>query len=218
MESRYAARYAARYGRRYGTGMAVGGNGASSAAVRGGRDCGTWVSDHGAHGRDVQPSNAPTVCEAKPPRCDCHVLGTNSLNVIANQDAGLGLGVPSGAFGVLLLDTGDAGYFVPYYMAIFAFEADPAGPGVLGAGAGGTPLVVNLQDSKSGREPNMRRASETDPSFGVATLIYGQEKELECVDWRQFSSTNNQQMSLTFYNPNSVPVHIFVDMWGLPAA
>ncbi|KKL28355.1 hypothetical protein LCGC14_2375990, partial [marine sediment metagenome] len=154
---------------------------------------------------------------AKPPRCDCHVIGTNSLNVIADETLGLGLGIASGNFGTLLLDTGDAGYFVPYYMAILAFEASVTVQ-ILAAGAGATPLVTTLQDSRSGQEPNMRRASQTDPSFGVATLIYGQEKELECVDWRQFSSTNNQQLSLVFFNPNSVPVHVFVDLWGLPAA
>ena len=62
----------------------------------------------------------------------------------------------------------------------------------------------------------MRRASVTDPSFGVNTLVYGQFKDLECVDWRKFASTNNQQLTLTFNNPNEVAVHIFVDLWGIP--
>lgn len=198
-----SSRYSERYGSRYGGGGDVG-------AARGG-DCDTnWVdSSTGAgHGRRiVNPGARDSGCTPLPPRCDCHVIGVNTLE---------SAGVLSGAFGTVTLDSGDASYFVPYYIAIIAFQVLASDNGLIANP--GTPLMSMLTNSVSGREPNMRRASATDPTFGVWTLVYGFEKELECVDWKKFASTNNQQLTMTFYNPNNVDIHVFVNMWGLAAA
>src|SRR5690606_20730003 len=115
-------------------------------------------------------------------------------------------------FGTVTVDSGDAGFFVPYYIYVTAFQFNSNTTVV------GTPVMVLLTDSKSGQEPNLRRASTTDPAFGIATLVYGREKELECVDWQRFASVNNQQLLLTFYNPRDFAVHVFVALWGIPAA
>lgn len=201
-KSRYAERYGERYDR----------NGGQVGAGTGARDaCGNWVDssgDNAGHGRRVvNPENRDSACTPLPPRCDCHVIGVNSLETA---------GVLSGAFGTLTLDSGDASYFIPYYIAVIAFQVLASDNGLIANP--GTPLMAMLTNSTSGREPNMRRASTTDPTFGVWTLIYGFEKEIECVDWRKFASTNNQQLTMTFYNPNNVDIHVFVNMWGLAAA
>lgn len=171
-----------------------------------------WVrSDCGgaATGRPTHPG--PDVpCDVKPPRCDCHVIGGNTL--LTN---GIGVATLAARFGQVVLDSGDAGAFIPYYMFVVAFQVGGDLPTTT---IQGVPLLVLLQDSRSGREPNMRRASDTDPQLGVACTVYGERKELECIDWLRFASTNNQQLTLTFYNPNNVAVHVFVDIWGIPAA
>jgi hypothetical protein len=171
-----------------------------------------WVrSDCGgaATGRPTKPlPDEP--CDVKPPRCDCHVIGGNTLDT-----PGIGTATLAARFGQVQLDSGDAGAFIPYYMFVVAFQVGGANPEFT---IQGLPLMVLLQDSRSGREPNMRRASDSDPQLGVATTVYGERKELECIDWLKFASTNNQQLTLTFYNPNNVTVHVFVDIWGIPAA
>lgn len=227
---RYAERYGERYGKRYGVGQSTAAaarqpRGPGSYAPRtagpgptappsggggGGGDCGPYTTQRGGagHGRRVVYEDGYS-CAIRPPRCECQVIGGNTLN-----STQFPTGIASGAFGTVTLDSGDASYFVPYFMHIVALE--------VGATANlsvtGTALMVLMQDSKSGQEPNMRRASTTNQAFGVPTLVYGQEKELECVDWNRFASVNNQQLLLTFNNPNTVAVHIFVDLWGLVAA
>lgn len=225
---RYASRYGARYGERYGVGAAIDpappSRGAAGAYVARGpslpppppaggscEPCGPWTTGQtgAAHGRRVYYNDRKYSCAIRPPRCDCHVIGSNTLN-----STQFPTGIASGTFGTVTLDSGDASFFVPYYMHIVALEVGAtAALSVTGA-----PQAVLMQDSTSGREPNMRRASTTDPSFGVPTLVYGQEKELECVDWNKFASVNNQQLQLTFFNPQTVAVHIFVNLWGLVAA
>lgn len=166
-----------------------------------------WITGTPAgHGRPTEQQPCEP-CVIKPPRCDCHVLGSNTLGTP---------GIPTGAinlrFGTLAVDSGDAGFFVPYYIFVTAFQV------LQNNIITGVPVMVLLQNSLSGREPNMRRASDNNPSFGVATLVYGREKELECVDWRRFASVNNQQLLLTFYNPQAFAVHVFVVIWGIPGA
>lgn len=170
-----------------------------------------WITsgDNAGHGRPThQAEPMDKACPVKPPRCDCHVIGGNTLGT-----TGIATGANAAArFGNVALDSGDASYFVPYYIYVTAFQFNS------NTTVTGTPVMVLLQDSKSGQEPNMRRASQDDPAFGVATLVYGREKELECVDWRRFASINNQQLTLTFYNPRDFAVHVFVALWGIPAA
>ncbi len=229
---RYASRYSARYGERYGVGAAtpVSNPRTLPGALRAnpmppapppGTPGGDTRTPDGEclpcgpgqtgtpHGRRVYYDNQSYSCAIRPQRCDCHVIGGNTL--LSDQFA---TGVASGSFATVTLDSGDASFFVPYYMHIVALEVGS----VANLAVTGGPLLVNLQDSRSGRAPNMRRASDTDPSFGVPTLVYGQEKELECVDWNRFASVNNQQLTITFFNPQTVAVHIFVNLWGLAAA
>lgn len=223
---RYAGRYADRYGKRYGVGQ----NGNSAQIPSQGRQaqisannwtcpprggvpgaCGPYVTGQcgAAHGRRVYYDNGDYSCAIRPPRCDCQVIGGNTLN-----STDYPTGIASGGFGVVELDSGDAAAFVPYYMHIVALEVGA----VANLAVTGAPLMVLMQESLSGREPNMRRASTSNPSFGVPTLVYGQEKELECVDWHKFASITNQELTVTFNNPQTVAVHIFVNLWGLPVA
>lgn len=176
----------------------------------GNQGCATVASSTGAgHGRPTtMPADNCAPCPVKPPRCDCHVIGGNTLGT-----TGIATGATAAArFGSVTIDSGDAGFFVPYYMYVTAFQFNSNNT------VTGTPVMVLLADAKSGQEPNLRRASSSDPSFGIATLVYGREKELECVDWRRFASVNNQQLLLTFYNPRDFAVHVFVALWGIPAA
>lgn len=231
---RYGGRYGDRYGDRYGVGAKTpdssagggtpdwlrtpgpgnggggGGNGGNGRCPPGGGQCDPFrTSSQGAgHGRPVNTYVGGYTCEVRPPKCECHVIGSNTLN-----RTDLPTGIASAAFGELQLDSGDADYFIPYYIFISAFEIG-AVPNLSITAA---PLMVLLQDSRSGQEPNLRRASTTDPRLGIATLVYGQDKDLECVDWTQFASINRQQLTLRFFNPNEVSVHIFVDIWGIPA-
>lgn len=192
-------RYSQRYQR---NGLKVGQGG--SGALRSNKDKGhcdeNWGDEEngGGHGR--------INCKATPPRCDCHVIGANTTGTA---------GIASNATGTLTIDSGDATSFTPYYIAILVLQTSATDVDLV---ANAAPLLGLLMDSTSGREPNMRRASATDFAFGVWTLIFGDEKEIECVDWRKFASTNNQQLTMTFGNPNTVAVHVFVNLWGLAAA
>ena len=226
--TRYAGRYSERYGERYGVGQkpptyppptqgapTPGSVSATPPGGGGGPDCfpcQPFITGQtgAAHGRRVYyGKDADYSCAIRPPRCDCHVIGGNTLNSTV-----LPTGVATTAFADVTLDSGDASYFVPYYMHIVALEVGATAD----LSVTGLPLLVLMSNSRSGQEPNMRRASTTDASFGVPTLGYGQEKELECVDWHRFASVNNQQLVLTFNNPQTVAVHIFVNLWGLVAA
>lgn len=189
-------RYRQRYGERYQVGQ-----GSAAGSMRANPKCDSnWGDqpDGGGHGR--------INCKPLPPRCDCHVIGANTLGTA---------GIASGATGTLTIDSGDATYFEPYYIAILALQASATDNDLV---ANAAPLLALLMDSLSGREPNMRRASATNFAFGVWTLIFGDEKEIECVDWRRFASTNNQQLTMTFGNPNVNAIHVFVNLWGLAAA
>lgn len=153
------------------------------------------------HGRTVQE------CPPVPRRCDCHIIGANTLG---------STGAASGAFDVLTVDSGDACSFDPFYIAMFAIERNDDD-----TVANSTVILGLLTDSKSGQDPNMRNGSGTDSSVGVATLIYGDQKEIECVDWLPFSSTGQQQLFLTFFMPVTGlgnGAHFFVILWGTPYA
>jgi hypothetical protein len=209
-EYRIGTNYRGRYGRRYNVGQQWQEGGLSSmqnvrARTGGGDPCTpNWADSptDAGHGR-LTTARPGQVCKPIPPRCDCHVIGINSLGTA---------GIASNAFGNLAVDAGDADFFIPYYIAVIAFEVNTTTNTLIINP--GTPLMVLLQDSRSGQEPNMRRASQTVQSFGVWTLIYGFEKEIECVDWRKFGSQNNQLLTMTFFNPNTVGVHVFVNLWG----
>lgn len=233
---RYAGRYAERYGSRYGVGQASdlpswdpGYPGTPSVPAvltatrpttppdsppgkpprkRGEHCVITTGPCFAGHGRAWYKEHNYD-CEIKPPRCNCHVIGANTLN-----NANFPQGVASLAQWTVTADSGDASFFVPYYIFIQAFETGA----VANLAITGVPLPTILQDSLSGREPNLRRADVNDPSFGIITTVYGQEKEIECVDWNRFASVTNQNLTLIGQNITDVSVHVFVDIWGLPAA
>lgn len=205
------------YGKRYGARYNVGAAWESStpqiapnirARAGNGPPCDpNWADSPGAdagHGRRTTQVPGET-CNPAPPRCDCHVIAVNSLRT---ED-----GIASGAFGNLTIGSGDASFFIPYYIAIVAFEANTTTSNLIINP--GTPLMVLMVDSTSGREPNMRRGSNNDERQGVWSLIYGFEKEIECVDWRPFAEQAGQLLTLRFFNPNAVGVHIFVNLWGI---
>jgi len=193
------SRYGARYGRRYEYGV-----GQSSAAPSGNGNGCTWKDSSvmAGHGRQTYPRPGGP-CKPTPPRCDCHVIAINTLGTT---------GIASNAYGNLVIDSGDADFFIPYYIAIIAFELNTTTNNLIINP--GTPLMVLLVQSTSGQEPNMRRAATNNPTFGVWSLVYGFEKEIECVDWRKFGSVTNQTCTMRFFNPNTVAVHVFVNMWG----
>ena len=156
---------------------------------------------------EVGPSGP---CIARPRKCDCHVIGGTTLGT-----EGIPTTSQAARITTLSIDAGDADAFVPYYIYFVAYQVAGGAPTEQ---ITGVELPLLLMDSRSGQNPNLRRASDTDPSFGIITTVYGDEKELECVDWRTFGSINNQQLSLLLYNPNDVTVHAFVDIWGIPVA
>jgi hypothetical protein len=119
--------------------------------------------------------------------------------------------IASNSFFNLTIDSGDADFFLPYYIAAIAFEID----GETGVLIGNVPLPLVLVDSRSGQEPNMRRASQVDPTFGVSIMPYGFQKQIECVDWRRFGSTPNQQLTMRFFNCTTVFIAAFVNLWGI---
>lgn len=182
-------------GYKYSTGAQ--GNGAQ--APQDGKNC-CWYDDGIGGGKPF--------CNPRPHRCDCHLIGATTLST-AN---GGGPGIPATGFGQLTVDSGDADMLYPYFMSIVAFErVNDSQIDITDQ------RLVLLTDSKSGQQANMRRASDTDPSFGAQALVYGELKELECVDWFPFASTNRQELTLTFFNPTAAAVHVFVNIWGTPA-
>jgi hypothetical protein len=192
-----------------------GGNGGGGGNGRGGglRDgAGACVFRTGdcfaGHGRAWYEEHGYS-CEVKPPRCNCHVIGGNTLN-----NADFPTGIATGNDWVITLDSGDASAFMPYYIALQAFETGA----VANLAVTGNPLPTILTDSLSGREPNLRRADPNDPSFGILTTVYGDEKEVECVDWIKFASVNNQQLRLQGTNIVAASIHVFAVIWGLPLA
>lgn len=220
--SRYADRYGARYGSRYGVGQSSTyppqshvpapyftaqppvGPPPGGPEIQGDPSCPTGA----AHGR-VWYSDCNYTCDIKPPRCECHVVGATTLNSTV-----LPTGIASNTTADLTVDSGDAKFFVPHYIGLFAFETGS----VANLAVTGNPLPMLLADSRSGREPNLRRADIADPSFGIMTTVYGAQKELECVNWLRFASTNNQQLTITVRNVAEVAIHAFLILWGMPAA
>lgn len=190
---RYNPRYRVGQTEGGGNGGNCGGSTLNSVVAQG---CSTSLT---GHGRTVQE------CPITPARCDCHVLGFNTLN---------SAGIASGAIGTLVTGSGDASAFDPFYIAMFAFartnDTTVANSNI---------LLGLLMDSQSGRNPNMRAGSGTDIAVGIPTLIYGDQKEVECTDWAAFSSTGQQNLTLTLNMPVTGLAnasHFFCVLWGIP--
>jgi hypothetical protein len=193
------------------SGMATSNRLASSFLLVGGTPC-TTVNGSPVGtgwGRPTYRSGASASCPIKPPKCDCQVMGGNTLG--GNQ---IGVASQDDRFGVVEMDSGESSAFVPHYMLIVAALVGDDADNVVTPGL----VPVLLTDSKSGREPNMRRGSDSDPSYGVISTSFDDQHELVCVDWLQFSSIANQNLTMSFFNVNDTAVHVLVDLWGIPVA
>lgn len=160
-------------------------------------------------GRPTFTSKASSACPIRPPKCDCQVMGANTLG--GNQ---IGVASLADRFGTVQMDSGESSAFVPHYMLVVAYTVGEDADDLTAGGQ----VPVLLCDSRSGREPNMRRGSDSNPSVGVISTAWDDQHELVCVDWRQFSSIANQVLSMVFFNINDTAVHVFVDLWGIPVA
>lgn len=173
-------------------------------------DCQIAASRYTAgHGRAVYPACGDYSCEIAPPPCDCQVIGGNTLN-----SSEFPTGVPSNALWRIRIDSGDADFFVPYWLVLEAYETGA----VPALAITGDVLETLLADSLSGRQPNMHRADPTNPSYGVASSGFSVRKDRTCVDWNRFASVEGQQLTLVGRNIREVNIHVFAVIWGLPAA
>jgi len=143
-------------------------------------------------------------CEDVPP-CGTNVIGGNTLGTT---------GIAPGTTGSVVITAGDAGYFQP--RAIY-FEGQPFAtqdlidPSVLPGGCCNVPLL--LVDAAIGRVSMLRRGGS--PDRALIQGGFANTKELVAVDWGEFVSTNEQNLTLFFYNPNQdITIHAFVDLWG----
>lgn len=164
------------------------------------------------NGPAVDPRGAG--CAVAPPYCGCNVLGGNTL-----QDAtgAAQAGLAAGACQTITIDSGDACRWQPRSILVSAYAAS-ATVGqidcVLGRVSG---LITQV---RIGSIPMIRRpGSATQQGFGIIIDGYSDNKELTCVDWSAFTSTNNQTLQIEVCNicdvagtPNGV--HFFVDLWG----
>lgn len=143
-------------------------------------------------------------CEDAPP-CGANVIGGNTLG---------SAGILPGAVGQIVITAGDAGYFQPRALYFEAQAFNAAGlidPTTLVGGQ--TSLPVLLIDAAVGRVSMLRRGGSSDR--GLAQGGFANTKELVAVDWAEFVSTNEQNLTLFFYNPNAgITIHAFADLWG----
>lgn len=143
-------------------------------------------------------------CDTQPP-CGVNVIGGNTLSTS---------GIAPGSTATVTITAGDAGYFQPraVYFEAHEFNADDTiTTANLAGGCCSWPVI--LVDVLIGRISMLRRGGSADR--GLIQGGFANTKELVAVDWGEFVSTNEQNLSLVFYNPNTaVTVHAFVDIWG----
>lgn len=159
----------------------------------------SFVQAAGSHG-----------CNTKAPYCGCNVLGGNTF--VDDFGAGAGLGIPTLGTAVLQIDAGDACRWQPRSLHLIAFPAGLNANEIAATTTVDGRVPVVLTNAAVGSIPMIRRTGQL--NFGIISTGYSAEKELTCVDWAAFTSTQNQGLSLSIYNPNTVPVHAFVDLWG----
>lgn len=143
-------------------------------------------------------------CDTQPP-CGVNVIGGNTLSTP---------GIAPGLTRTVTITAGDAGYFQPravYFEAHEVNNNDTITTANLAGGCCSWPII--LIDVLIGRISMLRRGGSADR--GLIQGGFANTKELVAVDWGEFVSTNEQNLSLVFYNPNAaVTVHGFVDIWG----
>lgn len=143
-------------------------------------------------------------CETETP-CGINSIGQTSFGT---------QGIPPGVVTPLVVTAGDAKSFKPTKLF---FEAMPwASPDLIDTErlpTGRSSLPLFLVDALVGRRSQLRRGGS--PSLGISQSAYANSKEIELVDWEEFTSTTEHNLSLLFYNPNKdLPVHVDVVLWG----
>ncbi len=143
-------------------------------------------------------------CEDVPP-CGVNVIGGTTLGTP---------GIAPGATGPLVITAGDAGYFQPraiYWEALPRSTDDLVDISLLPSGCCVLPSI--LVDAAIGRVSVLRRGGS--PDRGLIQGGFANTKELVAVDWGEFVSTNEQNLTLFFYNlVAGIDVHVCVDLWG----
>lgn len=143
-------------------------------------------------------------CDSPSP-CGVNVIGGNTFGTN---------GIAPAATGTLVITAGDAGYFHP--KAIY-FEGMPwATQDLIDLAAlpvGCCTVPVYLVDALIGRVSMLRRGGAA--NVALTQGAFANTKELVAVDWGEFVSTNEQNLSLLFYNPNqNQTIHAAFVTWG----
>lgn len=143
-------------------------------------------------------------CET-PRVCNYNVIGANTLGTA---------GIAPGTASPVNFTAGDATSFTPKFLY---FEAQPYNDEntinitLLPASRDSAPVL--LQDALIGRVSQIRRGGNA--AVAIPSSAYAATKDLTRVDWGTFTSTQEKNLSLVFYNPNSVfPIHSFACLWG----
>ena len=156
------------------------------------------------------------------PNCDpcghgvtqhCDTPTPCGVNAIGQTSFGTN-GIPPGVVTPVIVTAGDAKKFKANKLY---FEALPwASPDLIDTGrlpAGKSSLPLFLVDALVGRKSQLRRGGS--PALGISQSAYANSKEIELVDWEEFTSTTEHNLSLLFFNPNKdTPVHVSVVLWG----
>ncbi len=144
---------------------------------------------------------ANSVCEVNPAPCGVDVLGSTSL-------ASNPLGIATGVQGVLTVTAGDACQFQPLAAYLAAYERQ--GDAVI-ANASRLPMLLVALDI--GNVAMLRRRG--DLGAGIVTDPYNAQQATPlAIKTGPFSSTNEQNMTMTLTNINIVTIHMFLDVWG----
>ena len=137
--------------------------------------------------------------------CNYNVIGANTLGTD---------GIAPGTAERINFTAGDAVSFTPKFLY---FEALPFGSNttvdlaLLPASRSTVPVL--LQDALIGRISQIRRGGSSD--VAIPSSAYAATKELTRVDWGTFTSTQEKNLGLIFYNPNAaMPIHTFACLWG----
>ena len=144
---------------------------------------------------------ASASCDVAPAPCGVDVLGSTSL-------ASNPLGILTGAQGVLTVTAGDACQFQPLaaYIAAYQRQADDSI-----ANANRLPLLLIALDV--GNVAMLRRRG--DVGSGIITDPYNAQQATPlAIRTGPFSSTNEQNLTMTLNNVNNLTVHMFLDIWG----
>ncbi len=154
----------------------------------------------------IDNAGPPTTmdCESESP-CGVNVIGGNTFGTA---------GIAPGITGTLVVTAGDAGSFHP--MAIY-FEALPFSTNdlvdITALPAGNTSVPVFLVDALIGRVSMLRRGGAA--NVALTQGAYANTKELVAVDWGTYTSVQEQNLSLLFYNPNdTITIHVAFVEWG----